>query len=127
MDAYLTLELRKRFNSSMTYQEYLDAYDKPPPKPKLKPKESPVVAELLLLEPPKGPKPQSQKLEIYEPDEIILEESETDERSRAQSPIQKPPCYKALKANNVRVRSQSENFVFSVYRFLQNKQHVPKQ
>ena len=36
MDSYLTLELRRRLNSSMTYQEYLDAYDKPPPKPKLK-------------------------------------------------------------------------------------------
>lgn len=36
MDSNLTLELRKRFNSSMTYQEYLDVYDKPPPKPKLK-------------------------------------------------------------------------------------------
>ena len=34
-------ELRKRLNSSMTYEEYLHTFDQPPRKPSLKPKQDP--------------------------------------------------------------------------------------
>ncbi|CAD8147962.1 unnamed protein product [Paramecium pentaurelia] len=120
MDNLYTQEIRQRYHSSMTYQEYLDAYDKPPPKPHIKPKESPQILDPLSLEPPKGPKIYQQKLTIYSPEDVIFEESETDEKPRAANHI---PCQKALKEYNVRIRSQSENLGFSVFRFLQQKKN----
>ncbi|CAD8046486.1 unnamed protein product [Paramecium primaurelia] len=121
-DLYQTV-IRQRYNSSMTYQEYLDTHDQPPPTPALKAKQSPQIVEPLILEPPKGPKIQQQKLAIYTPDEVILEESETDEKQRSNQ-IPKVPCQKALIEHNVRIRSQSENLGFSVFRFLQQKKKV---
>lgn len=66
-------ELRKRLNSSMTYEEYLHTFDQPPKKPNLKPKQDPVaeIDELdLLID---TPDPFTTK---YRPKLIIQEESE---------------------------------------------------
>ncbi|CAD8062153.1 unnamed protein product [Paramecium sonneborni] len=120
MDNLYTQEIRQRYHSSMTYQEYLDAYDKPPPKPYIRPKESPQIQDPLSLEPPKGPKIQQQKLTVYSPEDVIFEESETDEKPKAANHI---PCQKALIEHNIRIRSQSENLGFSVFRFLQQKKN----
>ncbi|CAD8049514.1 unnamed protein product [Paramecium sonneborni] len=123
MDDIYQTQIRQRYHSSMTYQEYLDTHDQPPPTPKLIPKQSPQIVEPLTLEPPKGPKIHQQKLAIYTPDEVILEESETDERQRSNQ-NQRVPCQKALIEHNIRIRSQSENLGFSVFRFLQQKKKV---
>ncbi|CAD8069361.1 unnamed protein product [Paramecium sonneborni] len=120
MDNLYTQEIRQRYHSSMNYQQYLDIYDKPPSKPHIKPKESPQIQDPLSLEPPKGPKIQQQKLTVYSPEDVIFEESETDEKPRAANHI---PCQKALKEHNIRIRSQSENLGFSVFRFLQQKKN----
>ncbi|CAD8053685.1 unnamed protein product [Paramecium primaurelia] len=123
MDDLYQTEIRKRYNSSMTYQQYLDTHDQPPPTPTLKAKQSPQIVEPLTLEPHKGPKIHQQKLAIYTPDDVIFEESETDEKQRSNQ-IPKIPCQKALIEHNIRIRSQSENLGFSVFRFLQQKKKV---
>ncbi|CAD8065592.1 unnamed protein product [Paramecium sonneborni] len=120
MDNLYAQEIRQRYHSSMSYQEYLDTYDKPPPKPQIKPKETPQLIEPLILEGHKGPKIQQQKLTVYSPDDIIFEESENDEKPKALNHIS---CQRALKEYNVRIRSQSENLGFSVFRFLQQKKN----
>lgn len=38
-------ELRKRLDSSMTYEEYVKTYDKAPNKPCLRPKQSPQIID----------------------------------------------------------------------------------
>lgn len=68
------------------------------PDPIHRPKESPPVVEPLSLDPPRGPKVTQQVMPIYQPDEVIFEESEADERPII-SPRQKPPCHKALIKN----------------------------
>ncbi|CAD8133927.1 unnamed protein product [Paramecium octaurelia] len=120
MDELYQSVIRQRYNSSMTYQEYLDTHDQPPPTPKIKAKQSQQIVEPLTLEPHKGPKIQQQKLAIYTPDEVILEESENDEKQRSNQ-IPRVPCQKALIEHDIRMRSQSENLSFSVFRFLQQK------
>ncbi|CAD8156670.1 unnamed protein product [Paramecium pentaurelia] len=120
MDNVYAQEIRQRYHSSMTYQEYLDTYDKPPPKPQIRPKETPQLLEPLILEGHKGPKIQQQKLTVYSPDDVIFEESENDEKPKALNHIQ---LQKALKEHNIRIRSQSENLGFSVFRFLQQKKN----
>ncbi|KAM3133939.1 hypothetical protein pb186bvf_013908 [Paramecium bursaria] len=115
MDDDQNNELRRRYNSSMTYQQYIDDYGKIPEKPRLKPKETPQQQlEILQLDTHMGPKLQRQQLQSYQPDEVIMEESETDEKSRACSPNFQFPTIKIK--DTKKLKRESSVFSFAIYK-----------
>ncbi|CAD8066253.1 unnamed protein product [Paramecium sonneborni] len=112
-------EQRKRLNSSMTYEEYVNTFEKAPKKPCLKPKQEPDVGmdDLDLLSDAQTDIPQI-KTKIYcDPNTVIQEVEEDGKTPVVWLDQQLTPSPMKM----ARQRTQSENIQFTFISFVERE------